>query len=78
MVIEYEDGDNVSQEIDATGFLTVTDDEIRRVDNLATADPSTVDFADNKNDAIRLINTGSNYTTGTGTMTVIKTYHIKT
>jgi hypothetical protein len=75
MVIQYDTGTDASASIDATGFLTVTSDEIRLV-------PSTlalsVDLVPEKNKAIEIINTGSDYTTGTGTMTVKVTYRVHT
>ncbi len=75
MVIEYDTGTDVSGSIDATGFLTVTDDEIRIV---PTTLALTVDLVPEKNAAIRLLNTGTNYTTGTGTMSVKTTYRVHT
>jgi hypothetical protein len=76
MVIQYNTtGSDVSASIDATGFLTTTTDEIRLVpSNLAL----TFDLLTEKNKALEIINTGSNYTTGTGTMTVKVTYRVHT
>ena len=77
LVIEYENGDDVSQEIDSTGFLDQTVDEVRMVNSLVpSADPTTTDLEGNKNDALRLFNTGTDLTTGTGTMTVKITYRV--
>ncbi len=79
LVIEYDDGDDVSQEVDATGFIDQTNDEIRFVNSLLpAADPVTADLNDNKNDALRLFNTGSDYTIGasTSTMTVKISYRV--
>ena len=75
MVIEYDTGTDLSASIDATGFLTVTDDEIRRV---PTTLALTVDLVPEKNAAVQLLNTGGDYITGTGTMTVKVTYRILT
>ncbi len=78
LVIEYEDGDDVSQEIETTGFIDQTTDEIRRVTALATSDPSTDDLTDNKNDALELFLKSDEIATGTGTMTVKVTYTVHT
>ena len=75
MVIEYDTGTDVSGSIDATGFLTVTSDEIRSV---PTTLALTVDLVPEKNAALRLLNTGGDYTTGTGTMTLQITYRVHT
>jgi hypothetical protein len=75
MVIQYGTGTDLTAAIDATGFLTVTDDEMRRVTtNLAI----TADLIPEKDSLVQLLNTGSNYTTGTGTMTIFATYRVHT
>ncbi len=71
MVIEYDTGTDLSASIDATNFLTVTDDEIRLVPSTLAL---TVDLVPEKNAGIQLLNTGGDYTTGTGTMTIKITY----
>ncbi len=71
MVIEYSTGTDLTASIDATGFLTVTDDEIRRV---PTTLALTTDLVPEINKSIRLLNTGTNYTTGTGDLRIITTY----
>jgi len=73
MVIEYATGTDLSASIDATGFLTVTDDEARIVPSTLAL---TTDVVAEKNQLVRLLNTGGEYTTGTGTMTVRITYRI--
>jgi len=75
MVIEYDTGTDLTDSIDATGFITVTDDEIRRVPSTLAL---TTDLVPEKNAAIQLFNTGTDYTTGTGTMTVKINYRVHT
>ena len=73
MVVQYSGGQDVCAEIDVTGFLTVTTDEIRIArSNLA----STVDIEALKNTSLVLFNSGGNWTTGTGTLNVRITYRI--
>lgn len=73
MVIEYDTGTDLTASIDATGFLTVTDDEIRRI---PTTLALTTDLVPEKDAAVQLFNTGEDLTTGTGTMTVKINYRI--
>ncbi len=73
MVVQYSGGQDVCSEIDVTGFLTVTTDEIRTArSNLA----STVDLEALKNTSLVLFNSGGNWTTGTGTLNVRIQYRI--
>jgi hypothetical protein len=81
LVIEYEDGDDVSKEIETTGFIDQTNDEVRFVDSvLPSADPVPAgdDLNDNINDSIRLFLKSDEIATGTGTMSVKITYRIHT
>lgn len=75
MVIEYDTGRDLCASIDSTGFLTVANDEIRRV---PTDIGQSIDLVPEKNAAVRLFNFGTDYTTGTGTMTVKTTYRVHT
>ena len=73
MVVQYSGGQDVCAEIDVTGFLTVTTDEIRIARaNLA----STVDIEALKNTSLVLFNSGGNWTTGTGSLNVRISYRI--
>lgn len=75
MAIEYDDGTGiaVTATIDATGFITVTNDEIRRVPtNVVLTDD--LEAAQGKN--LVLINTGGEYTTGNGTLKVSVSYRV--
>jgi hypothetical protein len=76
LVIEYVTGQDITAAIDATGFLTVTDDEVRLIQRDLTAFPETTDLYDERADKIQIKNTGADYTTGTGTMTIKVTYRI--
>jgi hypothetical protein len=76
MVIQYSGGQDVSTEIDATNFLTVTDDEIRQVLANETVLASTVDLEALKNTSLVLFNSGANWTTGTGTLDVRINYRV--
>ncbi|HEB27430.1 MAG TPA: hypothetical protein ENI05_06600, partial [Porticoccus sp.] len=60
MVIEYDTGTDLSASIDATGFVTVTDDEMRLIPSTLAL---TTDLVPEKNAAIQLLNTGTDYTT---------------
>ncbi len=76
LVIEYASGTDVSATIETTGFLDQTNDEIRIV-------PSTLslgtDLVTEKNDAIRLFNTGDGELGGTGSPVTVKvTYRVHT
>ena len=73
MVIQYSGGQDVSAEIDVTNFLVTTDDEIRF---LVTTLAATVDLEALKNTSLVLFNSGTNWTTGTGTVNVRITYRI--
>ena len=73
MVIEYSGGQDVSAEIDVTNFLAVTDDEIRY---LASTVAATVDLEALKNTSLVLFNSGTDWTTGTGTVDVRISYRI--
>ena len=73
MVIQYSGGQDVSAEIDVTNFLVVTDDEIRYLaSNLA----ATVDLEALKNTSLVLFNSGTDWTTGTGTVDVRISYRV--
>lgn len=78
LVIEYSGGQDVTAAIDSTGFLTVTDDEARLVPFDVSVCPITTDLVAIKNTAFQLFNTGSDLTTGTGTMTIKVTYRVHT
>lgn len=76
LVIQYATtGTDVTAAIDSTNFLTVTDDEARLILPTWTA---TTDLVAEKGNALQLFNTGSDLTTGTGTMTVKVTYRVHT
>ena len=72
-VIQYDSGTDLSGDITTLGFLTVTDDEIRRV---PTTLANSVDLEAEVNRAIQLHNLDSEYTTGTGTLDIRIIYRI--
>jgi len=76
MVIQYSGGQDVCTEIDATGFLDQTDDEIRLAAHLESVLATTVDLEALKNTSLVLFNSGANWTTGTGTVDVRINYRI--
>lgn len=72
-VIQYGTGQAVSADITTLGFLTVTDDEVRKVvSNVA----NTVDLEACVNSALQLHNLDAEYTTGTGTLEIRIIYRI--
>lgn len=73
MVVQYSGGQDACAEIDVTGFLDQTTDEIRTArGNLGT----TVDMEALKNTSLVLFNSGENWTTGTGTLNVRTSYRV--
>jgi hypothetical protein len=76
MVIQYSGGQDVCTEIDVTGFLDQTDDEIRFVGALESVLNTTVDLEALKNTSLVLFNSGANWTTGTGTVDVRINYRV--
>ena len=76
MVIEYSGGQDVTASIDATGFLDQITDEIRLAPPSTSAMAITVDLEALKNTSLRLLNTGGNYTTGTGSLNVRVSYRV--
>lgn len=72
-VIQYDTGQAVSADITTLGFLTVTDDEVRKVvSNVANS----VDLEACVDAALQLHNLDSEYTTGTGTLDITIIYRL--
>ncbi len=72
IVIQYTDsGVDVSQTIDATGFVDQTSDEVRIVTQLI-ADPAVQDYTASVGQGLSLFNAGGNWTDGTNGYMVIK------
>ena len=76
LVIEYSGGQNVTADLDVTGFIDQTDDEIRQMPPDVTAMATTTDLEALANTSLVLFNTGENYTTGTGSLNVRIRYRI--
>jgi len=71
--IEYGSGTDLTGDIDAGGFLDQTTDEVRRA---ATDLGIDEDLETEVNQAINLLNTGEDYTTGTGTLEIRIIYRL--
>ena len=76
LVIQYSGGQDVTAELDVTGFIDQTDDEIRQMPPSVAAMATTVDMYALSNTSLVLFNTGGEYTTGTGKLNVRIMYRI--
>jgi hypothetical protein len=80
--IQYSSGTDITGDLDATGFIDQTNDEVRLMLPDTTVLAKDTDLVAEKNGSIQLINTGGNYTnnggTPTSTLDVILTYRVHT